>query len=195
MFTGMPRTTAALLVGLLLLLCTPAQSQNLVEQGPFWKKRGYTGGNIGFIGKGTIHLDSASHATDPGFTFGVKFDLRFHGNWFWGVSADIHRIHVLDTGQYFLDASLNLKHMIVSEYSMFGFRPGLGIGFGHLTGFRDYRSTRYFTCRVTFEFLFFSDGNSAPFVEVGLIAAPIGGNRDTKARFGPVLLGRVGILL
>ena len=191
----MPRILIVIVIALPILLWTPVRAANLIEQAPFWENRGLVGANIGFIGKGILHLSANSFNTDPGFTFGVKFDVRMRHDWFLGLSVDVHRIHVLDTGQYFLDASLNFKRMIFNENSQVGIRPGLGFGFGHLTHFLTYESTRYLTCRLTLEIIFFSEGNSAPFIEVGLFGAPIGSNSTLSAHFNPILLGRIGILL
>jgi hypothetical protein len=160
----------------------------------FWEKRGYFGCNLGFIGTGKIRIDGSRDDTAPGFTFGAKFDFLLMKNLYWGIGCDIHRLYVEDTGQYFLDLTLTLKRMYFRLDSKVGFRPGIGIGFGHLANFRKVKPSTYLTVRTTLEVIFYEEARVAWFGEVGLMAAPTGGNKNHRMSFGPVPLIRIGAM-
>ncbi|PWB74779.1 hypothetical protein C3F09_03570 [candidate division GN15 bacterium] len=191
----MPKITIpALVVLMLVLVWCQVSADPVMNSNDFWNKRGYFAGNLGFIGTGKFRMDGHNINTQPGFTFGVKFDIRWFDHVYWGVSADVHRLYVQDTGQYFLDLCLNVKRFYFGRSSQVGFRPGIGIGFGHLTQFRNVASTEYLMTRVTLEIIFFSETRVGWIVEVGLIGAPTGGNRETSINYGPVPLFRVGAM-
>lgn len=191
----MPKNTfAALLMVLLAIVSIRSSATPVVNSGDFWNKRGYFSGNLGFIGNGKFRIDGNNLNTQPGFTFGIKFDVRWFDHVYWGVSADVHRLYVRDTGQYFLDLCLNVKRFYFGRSSRVGFRPGLGVGFGHLTQFRNVESSDYLMTRVTLEVIFFSETKVGWIVEIGFIGSPAGGNQQSSITYGPVPLFRVGAM-
>jgi hypothetical protein len=190
----MPKTSLWTIL-FLLVWSAGALAQTSMKGRAFWEKSSFVGASLGFIGRGEFRLPDRRYETDPGFTYGVRFDFRLHNMIYWGVSADVHRLHIRDTGQYMLDLNLNLKKMYFGRSSQVGFRPGIGLGFAHLANFREVKATTYFTCRTTFEVIFFSESKAAWLLEVGLMAAPVGGNRNMSISYGPVPLARIGALL
>jgi len=191
----MPKKAIGLVVVLLLVVVsTQASAYSVVSGRGFWDKSGYFGGNIGFIGTGKIRIDGTRANTQPGFTFGAEFDFRWFDRIYWGVSADVHRLYVRDTGQYFLDLCLNIKRLYFGRSSRVGFRPGIGVGFGHLTHFRDIESSIYLMTRVTLEVIFFSETKVGWLVEIGFLAAPVGGNHELSITYGPVPMFRIGAM-
>lgn len=182
------------IVLIVLLSRSQVQSANSPVRHGFWDKKGYFGANIGFLGSSKVWFRGNKYDTQPGFTFGVKFDFRTVHRYYWGISVDVNRIQVnlLDTGLYLFDASLNLKKMIFGRNSMVGFRPGIGAGFGYVGPFRNFNRTTYFTCRAALEVLFYNETNVAWFIEVGLYGMPSGGNSLYRGSYGPVPLIRVG---
>lgn len=178
---------------LLVIAVVPVAAYPVKSNHAFWEKSGYFGGNLGFIGTGKVRIDGTHINTQPGFTFGMKLDFRFSSGKYWGFSADIHRLYIKDTGQYFLDLCFNLKKQYFGQSSRVGFRPGLGVGFGHLTQFRDIESSTFLMTRAMLEIIFYSETKVGWMLEVGLIAAPIGGIAKrilTTARFRYFGLGR-----
>lgn len=192
----MPRTALGIIIFLVVVFSAvpPVFAYGTMERTDFWDKTSFASGNVGFIGRGKLRVGGEHYDTQPGFTLGIKLDFLIRDRVYWGVSADVHRIHVRDTGQYFLDLSLHLKKLLFSSSSLVGFRPGVALGFGHLTHFREVSSSTYLTARATLEVIFFSDAMSAWFVEVGLMAAPVGGNSDLSVTFGPVPIIRLGAM-
>ena len=191
----MPKKTIGIIVAILLAMCArQSLASSAMTSRSFWEKSGYFAGSIGFVGTGKLRVDGAHINTQPGFTFGAKFDFRLYGNVYWGMSADVHRLHVRDTGQYFLDLSFNVKKMYFGRNSRVGLRPGIGVGFGQLTHFRDLESSTFLMTRVTFEAIFFSETKVAWIVEIGVLAAPTGGNREHDISYGPVPLFRLGAM-
>ena len=189
----MPKSVVWRSVVLVVLFSwSQAQSAGSPGRPGFWDKRGYFSANIGFLGSGDVWFSGSRYKTEPGVTYGIKFDLRTVHRYYWGISVDVNRIHVLDTGLYLFDASLNLKKMIFGRSSMVGFRPGVGVGFGYIGPFRYVDRTTYLTCRATLEILFYSETNVAWFVEVGLYGMPLGGNSTYRGSYGPVPLVRIG---
>ncbi len=185
-----------LVLALLLTFVQPvsAQSRNLVKSINHWTKQGYFGFEIGFIGSGQLTADTIVYQTDPGFTFGVKFDFRLHGETFWGVTADIHRIHVRDTGQYLFDISLNLKRAFFSPASLVSFRPGIGIGYGYLAQFREYNSSNYLILKAGLEVLFFNTDQVAYCLELSFIGSPLASDGVSDYRLGITPIIRAGLL-
>jgi len=186
-----PLCTIALV---LLFAFAPAIHAGRVGTEDFRGRSRFFAVNIGFLGKGELRTKDEHSLTQPGFTFGIKFDFRIKQKWYWGISTDVHRIHVQDTGQYFLDAGLHLKKMLYNESSTVALRPGIGLGFGHLMNFRKVGTSTYLTTRATLELLVFGEGSAAWFLEVGLLGAPVGGNSSTSMTFGPVALARIGAI-
>jgi hypothetical protein len=84
--------------------------------------------------------------------------------------------------------------MYFGQNSRVGIRPGIGIGFGHLTHFRNLESSIFLMTRVTLEVIFFSEEKVGWILEVGLLATPTGGNREHDITYGPVPLFRVGAM-
>jgi len=169
--------------------------QNLLGHQNQWEKRGYFGFHIGFIGTGQLIADSASYEIKPGFTFGVKFDSRISGPYYWGVTADIHRLHILDTGQYLFDISLNLRRSFFSKSALVSFRPGVGAGFGHIANFRQFDPTTYLLLKGGMEVIFFSDQKVAYLFELQLLGSPVGGRPGLALKLNPMIVARAGLLL
>ncbi|MFZ1683384.1 MAG: hypothetical protein WAU88_04555 [Candidatus Zixiibacteriota bacterium] len=199
--TGRYRTIFPLLIAIFLFLGSSttlfAQTGGTNQFGNdrHWTRRGYFGFHIGFVGVGQIRADTISYETKPGFTFGVKFDARLNGPLYWGVTADIHRLHVLDTGQYLFDLGLNLRRSYFVESARVSFRPGIGVGFGYLANFREYDPTGYLLLKGGLELIFFSDDKVAYLFELQVMGAPLGGRPGQQFRLNPMMVGRVGLLL
>lgn len=191
----MSKTTARYFTLLLLaLIAAESIAYPAMNNHSFWEKSGYFGANLGFLGTGKIRIDGDRINSQPGFTFGAKLDFRLGVGKYWGFSADIHRLYIRDTGQYFLDLCFNVKKQYFGRSSRVGFRPGLGIGLGHLTHFRDIESSVFLMTRAMLEIIFYSETRVGWMIEVGLIAAPIGGNRERDITFGPAPIIRLGAM-
>ncbi len=192
------RVSRTLLTGLVCLLLfsavSTAQDRNLIKKGNFWAKPGYFGMVTGFIGPGQFRTDTITYETEAGFTFGFRFDFHLANHTYWGVSADVHRLHIRDTGQYLFDLSLNLKQVFFSVGSKVAFRPGVGLGYGYLAQFREYNSANFVLAKGGLEILFFSTEAVAYTIEVDLLGSVWGSNRDSGFRYGPSLVGRVGLM-
>jgi hypothetical protein len=188
---------------ILLLLTLPLGSaygqKPLMPRGMFWDKPAYVSARIGFLKPGVVKLDGHDEETQTGFTFGVGADFRVAKNWFIGTSVDIHRFHLADSGQYFIDVTGNIKRMFFHERNRFGFRPGLAIGFGVMDYFaplnhEKVERTSYMTWKTTFEAIFFGRGRLAPYVEGGLMGVAFGGNEKHNINFGPSPYFRAGVM-
>jgi hypothetical protein len=189
------RVLLPVLLAIALLIGTAgAQDRNLVHQGNHWDRPGYFGLMVGMVGPGRLHTDTITYETESGFTFGAKLDFRLSGGTYWGFSADIHRLHIRDTGQYLFDVSLNLRHAIYSPSSMVAFRPGIGVGYGYLAQFREYNSSGYLLLKGGVEVLFFGGEHTAYVLELGMVGSPWGSNSDLSFRLSPLMLARAGLL-
>jgi hypothetical protein len=176
-------------------LATETNGRNLIGHDKQWERRGYFGFHIGFVGIGELKTDTARFETKAGFTFGVKFDSRIRWPWYWGVTADIHRLHILDTGQYLFDLTLNLRRSYFSNSAKVAFRPGIGAGFGYLANFREYEPTAYLLLKGGMEVIFYSDEKIAYVIELQIMGSPLGGRAGQSYTLKPMVVGRVGILL
>lgn len=186
---------------ILLFLClltasadTVAQQRNLVSRENFWHKRGYFLARFGFISGEVVRLDGREVNGQPGATFGVGLDFRTAKHLLMGIAADIHRIHVADSGQYFFDIGLTAKRPFFSEYAKVAFQPGIAVGFGVMDYFVGVEQTAYLTWKGTFETIFFTSAQNAWYLDVGMMGTAFGGNARHKMRFGPFPYLRGGVM-
>jgi hypothetical protein len=178
----------------LLISGAVAQDRNLIRKTDFWSKPGYFGLVMGFVGPSQLFTDTINYETESGFTMGFRFDFHLVNHTYWGVSADIHRLHVRDTGQYLFDLSFNLKQTFFSKGSRVAFRPGVGIGYGYLAQFREYNSAHFVLAKGGLEVLFFSSQAVAYTLEVSMLGSVWGSNQNMDLRLGPTLVGRAGLM-
>ena len=182
-----------------LVAANLAAQSSLMPRGNFWDKRGYFLMRIGFVSGSVISLDGHDEDGQPGFSFGAAMDFRIARKWHLGVGCDIHRMHLSDSGQYFIDGSLALKRTFFSQTSKIGLRPGITLGFGSLDHFELFSGerigrTHFLVWKATFETVFFSRNRVAPFIDAGMMGTAFGGNADHDIRFGPFPYIRGGMM-
>ncbi len=188
-----------ILLFILLLPVTSLGQESLMPRGDFWDKPGFFLVRIGFISTSNFVLDGRSEETQPGFSFGAAMEWRVARLWHAGVGVDVHRAHLSDSGQYFIDFTGSIKRMFFDKPSRIGLRPGLTIGYGVMDYFWGFGSvridrTRYMTWKGSFETIFFNRGRVAPYLEFGLFGAAFGGNRSHNINFGPSTYFRAGVM-
>lgn len=171
-----------------------AQERNLIKRQDFWTRPAYFLIRFGFISGEVARLDGVKVDGQPGATFGVGWDFRTWSNTFVGVSADIHRMHIADSGQYFLDLDLNLKRHIFARKSQIGFKPGVSVGFGVMDYFIGVERTAYLTWKGTFEVIFYGGSKNAWYFDLGIMGTALGGNSEHDMRFGPFPYLRGGVM-
>lgn len=195
----MKRTIFASIFGLVTavtLLPGPADAQpgNLIQRQDFWIRPAYFLIRFGFVSGEAVRLNGQKIDGQPGATFGVAWDIRAWQNTFIGISTDIHRMHVSDSGQYFFDLCLNAKQHIFAKSAEIGFKPGLSLGFGVMDYFAGVERTTYMTWKTSFEVIFYGGPKSAWYFDLGLMGTALGGNSEHKVRFGPFPYLRGGVM-
>ena len=76
-----------------------------MPRGDFWDKRGFFLVRIGFVSTGDFLLDGRREETQTGFSFGSAMEFRVARWWHMGFGVDVHRVHLADSGQYFIDVT------------------------------------------------------------------------------------------
>jgi hypothetical protein len=184
---------------LALCACSTLAQTKLMPSGDFWDKRGYFLMRLGFVSGEVIRLDGREEEGQPGFSFGAAMEFRIARGWHLGIGADVHRMHLSDSGQFFIDASLSLKRSFFSQSSKISLRPGVAIGYGSMDYFTilsrgRIERTHFMVWKATFETIFFGHARVAPFIDVGMMGTAFGGNSEHDLRLGPFPYLRAGMM-
>lgn len=167
-------------------------------QGDFRAKGTVFGVKGGMILPGTIYVDDFSKGGDISFSFGGFVDYSLGEKLYGGISVDVHNMSVYDQSKLLYDISATLKAKIFSPSKPFTFRPGIGIGYGGLPGFKadgeDVDASSYFLVKGMVEFVVHTSNRLSWLVEAAIIGAPSGGNKDYSVTFGPGALFRGGLV-
>lgn len=132
--------------------------------------------------------------TDIGYGGGVFLDYGLSSSLSGGLYADVNSIggeFGEDDSELMVDVGATLKTAFGDRTRRAYFRPGVGVGYGHL----DLGETaRMLTTRATLEVVLPQAGLMSWLVEGGLYYAPLGSADDVDVTFGPGFLLRVGAL-
>ena len=164
----------------------------------------YTGIKLGMIGPGQIDIAGREADQNASFTGGVFFDLPFGAHLHYGLSADFFSMSwqsesdpfPFEESEWLLDLGINLKGNFVGESSAFGFRPGVGVGFGVLRRMEmaGVAGSTYLTLKAFLEVVYSTPGDLSFLLDGGVWHAPSGGDNDTDVRVGPLVFLRAGVM-
>ena len=183
----------------LVLLCSAGVVASDFEEGD-----SYTGVKLGLVGSG--HVDIADREADQvsSLTGGVFFDLPFGSRLLYGLSADFFSMSwesenppfPFEESEWLLDLGVNLKGNFVSELRAFGFRPGIGVGFGVLRRMEMAKvaGSTYLTLKAFLEVVYSTPSDFLFLVDGGVWYAPSGGDTDTDVKVGPLVFLRAGVM-
>lgn len=125
---------------------------------------------------------------DMSFGIGGSVDTKL-GERFWGgVFADILNVSAYDESELMLEGGVALKAAFGGLAGKPLWRPGIGFGYGTLSGVGGMESTHYLTLRAGVEALL----PSGWLGEAIIYAAPTGGNDASTVTYGPMLQLRFG---
>lgn len=175
----------------MLFLATSAFAQGFNE------KETIIGFKGGLITSGSIYIEEYDWdmESDMSYSAGAFLDYKLAPKLFGGLAFDIHNMSAEGESARLMNFSMALKALIFSENSNMTFRPGFSLGYGIIGDIDEAgaESSKYFTVGGFCEFVFSTQNESSYFAEIGIIAAPAGGNDDLTITFGPMFLIRGGM--
>ena len=164
----------------------------------------YTGVKLGMVGSGHVNIAGREADQAASFTGGVFFDLPFGNRLHYGLSADFFSMSwqsesypfPFEESEWLLDLGINLKGNFVGESSAFGFRPGVGVGFGVLRRMEmaNVAGSTYLTLKAFLEVVYSTPGDLSFLLDGGVWHAPSGGDNDKDIKVGPLVFLRAGVM-
>ncbi|MGH7607492.1 MAG: hypothetical protein ACREME_09145 [Gemmatimonadales bacterium] len=139
---------------------------------------------------GEAYIEEADAFFDIDMSFGVggAVDTKL-GEKFWGgVFLDLLNVSAYDESEMMFEAGVALKAALGGLNGKPLWRPGIGFGYGSLSGGAAIDATTYFTIRAGVEAVM----PSGWLAEAMLYGAPTGGNDDVTVTYGPMLQLRFG---
>jgi len=183
----------------LVLICGTGVFASDYEEG-----ESYTGVKLGLVGSGQVDIADREADQVSSLTGGVFFDLPFGSRLLYGLSADFFSMSwesenppfPFEESEWLLDLGINLKGNFVNESSAFGFRPGVGVGFGVLRRMEmaGVAGSTYLTLKAFLEVVYSTPGDLSFLVDGGVWHAPSGGDNATDVKVGPLVFLRAGVM-
>jgi hypothetical protein len=127
---------------------------------------------------------------DMSFGAGVMVDTRLAEKFLGGLYFDVLQAKAYDESGTLLDAGVALKAVLGGKNGRITWRPGLGVGFGHLAAVGGIESTNYLTLRGGLEVVF----PGGWLIEGSVYGSPTGGNDEVTVSYGPMTMIRIGRL-
>jgi hypothetical protein len=185
-------------------LCLCAGSMAFAEENLFAKPQG--GQNVVGIKLGVINgttftvtqrmansVDS-TYQSRAGLMGGIFFDMRLSDSRRLSINVDIIDVGVNSDREKLLDIGLAFKQRVSAHDSPFILRPAVGAGLGYMADINFLKASSFLTVKGYCEMLLHTEKPHTYLLELGLIAAPSGGNRVHDVRFSPMVYLRGGIV-
>lgn len=175
---------AAVLVLAGLAFATPAIAQQQNGRTTTYAVKGI------LLMPGEAYVEEFDAFFDIDMSFGVSGNIDAKlGERFWGgVYADLLNVSALDESSLMLEAGVSLKAAFGGLNGKPLWRPGIGFGYGNLSGNQSLDATKYLTIRAGVEAIM----PTGWLAEALIYAAPTGGNDDVTVTYGPMLQLRFG---
>jgi hypothetical protein len=156
--------------------------------------RGKFGAKLGMIYSTHFRVDGVSEDAELGISAGVLFDLPLFRRGIYGVSIDLHDLHIFEKRKKMLDLSILLKYRFVFDEQRWEMRAVAAAGFGYVTAVDKLERTTFLTLKTGIETVFHSNTRYSLIIDGLVMATPSGGNRDHKVTYGPTFLLRAGFI-
>lgn len=161
------------------------------------KTADHFGLKVGILHGGTVELETTEWETSAGLTFGVTFDFRVIKRFYFGLAIDMHQLKVSE-GAFSEDAralagTLVARQEIPLNNRGLILRPSFGVGGAALGQLLALDNSTYLTFTPGVDLLVPISPKSNLLFEIALLSAD-GGDSDTDAKTGGLLLTRVGLL-
>jgi hypothetical protein len=175
-----PAITLALLA--LPLFASPGLAQRSTQFG--------VKGTVLLPGEAFVEEANRYFDIDMSLGIGVLVDTRLGDKLLGGLYFDALQAKAYDETGLLLDVGVALKAALGRGAGHISWRPGFGIGFGHLAPVGAIDGTQYLTLRGGLEVVF----PGGWLVEGCVYGAPTGGNGDVTVTYGPMTMIRIGRL-
>jgi hypothetical protein len=155
--------------------------------------RGAVGLRVGILNTGSVELGTDERNPDPGATIGVFFDVPTVSSLMSTFNIDIYDIRMDPVSERFIDVSAGFKWVFHKSRSKLAWKPGAAVGLGYLAHIGNIRPSTYLTVKGFMELMFFTGSRHAWVFNLGVVAAPAGGNENYDITVDPSLYFQVGI--
>jgi hypothetical protein len=155
-----------------------------------------TGGTVNYQFKGG-HSRKQDYSTDDGLDVGIFIEQDVYRRVKATLTADAHNIRQGDPAnisEFMIDVALGAKLACFIPNSRFAIRPGVCIGYGHLSETVYFPNSRYLTLKIYSEFVQYTIKGGGVLLEVGMAWAPSGSATDMDLSAGPMMLLRGGLV-
>jgi hypothetical protein len=154
-----------------------------------------TGGTVNYHLKGGNSRDH-DFSTDDGLDIGIFLEHNVYRRLKATLSADAHNVRVGDqtVSEFMIDIALGAKLALFVPNSRFAVRPGVCLGYGHLSEIYFLQDSHFTTLKIYSEFVSYTVRGGGVMLEVGAIWAPTGSDGTYDGSAGPMLLLRGGLV-
>lgn len=141
---------------------------------------------------GEAYVEEFDNYVDIDLSLGAGFmvDTRLGERFLGGLYVDFMQARAQDESGLLMDAGIALKAALGSDQGKVRWRPGIGIGFGHLAEVGSLDASSYLTLRAGVEVVL----PGGWLIEGSIYGAPTGGNDDLTISYGPMPMLRFGRL-
>lgn len=179
----------------LLAVLVLAASSSAIEKKK--KTADHFGLKVGVLHGGTVELEQSEWETSAGLTFGVTFDFRAIRRFYLGLAIDLHQVKYsqgsFTEDAHMLNGTLVARQEIPLNQKGLLLRPSLGVGGGAMGELGPLDNSTFLTITPGIDLLVPLGPKQNLFIEIALLTAD-GGDSDTDAKTGGLLLTRVGML-
>ncbi len=154
-----------------------------------------TGGPVNYQLKGG-HTSKHDFSTDDGLDVGIFLEHGVYRKLKATLSADAHNIRQsdVDISEFMIDIAVGAKLALFVPNSRFAIRPGVCLGYGHLSKIGFVENSHFTTLKIYSEFVHYTVRGGGVLLETGVVWAPSGSNADFEGSAGPMLLLRGGLV-
>ena len=149
----------------------------------------------GFIAAGTAHRGGAEYDLDAGYDLGFFLDYKIRTTLYAGFSFDLHQVVIGKDEEFFPDLSFTMKASFGNPEGKMFYKVGGAIGYGFIKEILQLENAHLLTAKAVGEMYARLSRTNCLIAEIGVLACPLGGNKETRLTAGPILILRLGITL
>ncbi len=173
----------------LLFLAGPALAADVREDPTVY------GAKLGLFSHGTFHVGSYELDSGTGMSLGGFLDYLVSPKLSGGLYLDLSKFSAYQRSSTLMDIGVTLKALVYKDDSDLTFRPGIGLGYGHLGGVGGLISgSSYLMVKATLEATLPTENDLCWLGELGVVGGASGGNSEYDMSFGPGFTLRAGAI-
>jgi len=184
----------SLYLGLLLFFIMLFNGNEVLSAEKKEKNKGNFGIKAGILFGGDVNSGFYKKEAKMSISLGLFADMPLSPTMYTGFNIDYHSMNYESKSSQMLELSLSLKGVIPKQRKGFVLRPGICLGYGHLSEYGSSGAAHFLLSRLFAEFIIFTNEKSGILLDLGLTGSLAGraNSRDATLSFRPLI--RFGII-